>query len=158
MTQPIPRTLYSGDRVPPTITPAWATYDVQWTAATTNPTLGNGTLSGWWRYIDDKMIAVRINLLVGSTTNVGVGQYRFSLPVNAVAGAPDPQLDAVALHGGALYRYVGWANTTTAAASIVNMYRSNINTAENLAAWTNAAPVALASGHSFSMSGFYFFA
>lgn len=157
MTAPIPYPLLSGDRIGPgRVTPAWEAYAVQWRASTTNPTLGNGVLEGWWRYMDDKMIAVRIRLLVGSTTNVGVGQYRFTLPRSAAAGQPDPQLDAVALHGGALYRYMGWVNTATSSGSEALMYRPNNPAAESLAAWNNASPVAFASGHSFSMAGFYF--
>lgn len=158
MTSPV--TIASGMRLtPPRLNiPGWQTYTPTWTATTTNPTLGNGTLSGQYRYLDQRAILVRIRLDVGSTTNVGVGQYRFALPVPAPIGVPDPTLDAVALQGGALYRYVGWANTASASASSVLVYRGNINTQEFLGSWTNAAPVALASGHSFSMYGFYFVA
>lgn len=138
--------------------PAWTSYSPNWTAVTSNPTIGNGLLSGLWRYLDDRSIMVRIRLDVGSSTGIGSGQYRFSLPVPAVSGGPDPQLDAVALHGGALYRYTGWANTALTSASLVSMYRANINTAENLASWAHNSPVTLASGHSFSMSGIYFYA
>lgn len=158
MTAPVP--IASGMRLTPARLndPAWTTYPVQWTAATTSPTLGNGVLTGEYRYLDAETIFVKIRLNVGSSTNVGVGQYRFSLPVPAVAGGPDPALDGVVLHGGGLYRVVGWANTVSASASFLSMYRGNINAQENLAAWTNTGPVALASGHTFSLSGWYFVA
>lgn len=61
---------------------AWSTYTATWAAATTNPTLGNGTLVG--RYIQrGKTITFNIVLTVGSTTNVGSGVYTFSLPAAA---------------------------------------------------------------------------
>lgn len=61
---------------------AWTAYTPTWAAATTNPTLGNGTLTG--HYIQaGKLILFRISLTFGSTTTVGSGLYSFSLPVNA---------------------------------------------------------------------------
>lgn len=58
---------------------AWATYTPAWTASTTNPTLGNGTLNGFYREIG-KTIDYRIELTIGSTTTFGSGSYRLSLP------------------------------------------------------------------------------
>lgn len=162
MTSPIiPAPLLPGDRVSTgRITPQWTSYTPQWTATVTNPTLGNGTLTGLWRYLDDRTVFVRIQMVVGSSTTVGSGQYGFSLPVAAAAGTPDPQLDSTCIfNGGVLYRFVGWVQTVSAPASLVRMYRTNVNTAESLGAWAAGAnPVALAATNEFSMSGFYFIA
>jgi len=57
----------------------WQSYTVSWTAATTNPAIGNGTLNGKYVQIG-KIVTCNIYLLVGSTTTFGSGVYGFSLP------------------------------------------------------------------------------
>jgi hypothetical protein len=64
---------------------AWTTYTPVWTAGTTNPVLGNGTIVGRYKQ-RGKTIDVRILLTLGSTTTVGSGVYFLSLPVNASDG------------------------------------------------------------------------
>lgn len=93
MTAPIP--IASGMRLTPARlnTPAWTSYTPARTAATTNPTLGNGTLVGAYRYLDASTVLLRVRLTAGSTTTIGTGQYRISLPVPAVSGGPDPAID-----------------------------------------------------------------
>ena len=60
----------------------WANFTPTWTASTTNPTLGNGTLTG--RYVQiGKTVRFSIAVTFGSTTNIGSGAYTFSLPVAA---------------------------------------------------------------------------
>lgn len=66
-------------------TGGWISYTPTWTAGTTNPTLGNGTLTGGYRRIGDR-IDFWISLTMGSTTTYGSGSYRFSIPV-AVSNA-----------------------------------------------------------------------
>ena len=63
----------------------WANFTPTWTATTTNPTLGNGTLTGRFVQIG-KTVHFSMILTLGSTTTIGSGNYRFSLPV-ACAGA-----------------------------------------------------------------------
>lgn len=64
---------------------AVSTYTPAWTAATGNPTIGNGTITG--RYIQlDKIVHVAINVVAGSTTTFGTGNYNLSLPVSAISG------------------------------------------------------------------------
>lgn len=66
---------------------AWTAYTPTWTAATTNPVLGNGTLVGRYMKIG-RVVVAHINLTTGSTTTYGSGNYTFSLPVQAAnAGA-----------------------------------------------------------------------
>lgn len=58
---------------------AWTTYTPTWTATTTNPTLGNGTISG--RYISaGKLAIISVSTVFGSTTTVGSGSYAWSTP------------------------------------------------------------------------------
>lgn len=67
---------------------AWTSYSPAWTAATTNPTIGNGSIVG--SYIQaGKLVIGRIKITVGSTTTVGTGAYRFSIPVTASTSSDD---------------------------------------------------------------------
>ncbi|WP_051486251.1 hypothetical protein [Nocardioides sp. J54] len=58
----------------------WTPYTPSWTAITTNPTIGNGTLTGAYMQAG-QLVHFRIALTIGSTTNTGSGGYAFSLPV-----------------------------------------------------------------------------
>lgn len=62
----------------------WQPYNPLWTANTTNPTIGNGTITGHYKKIG-KDITVRIEVNIGSTTNIGSGRYKFSLPFATIA-------------------------------------------------------------------------
>jgi hypothetical protein len=66
---------------------AWQSYTPTWTAVTTNPTLGNGTLAGAYVQVG-KLVVYRIRLNFGSTTSIGSGVYSWTLPVT-VSGAAD---------------------------------------------------------------------
>lgn len=59
---------------------AWTSYTPTWTASGTNPTLGNGTITGKYKQ-RGKVVDVRLTLTVGSTSTIGTGIYFFSLPV-----------------------------------------------------------------------------
>lgn len=58
---------------------AWTAYTPTWTAATSNPTIGNGTISGSYQ-LRGKFLIWRVELTMGSTTTFGSGGYRFSTP------------------------------------------------------------------------------
>jgi hypothetical protein len=61
---------------------ASTSYTTAWTASTTNPTIGNGTLTA--RYVRaGNLCLVTIALAFGSTTSGGSGSYYFSLPFTA---------------------------------------------------------------------------
>lgn len=64
---------------------AWASYTPAWTAATTNPVLGNGTLTGAYRQVQ-KDIAFRAALIAGSTTTYGTGTWFFTVPAAISTG------------------------------------------------------------------------
>lgn len=59
-------------------------YSPTLTSGGTAPSLGNGTLTAVVTR-HGSMISVTINLLIGSTTNLGTGELRFSLPTTPVA-------------------------------------------------------------------------
>jgi len=60
----------------------WTAYTPTWTAATTNPSIGNGTLAGRYTQIGKTCVLV-IGLTMGSTTTFGSGNWSFSLPKTA---------------------------------------------------------------------------
>jgi len=63
---------------------AWANWTPTWTAKTTNPTIGNGTLAGNY-FLVGKMCTMYLYLLFGSTTDSGTGNWEFTLPFTSGA-------------------------------------------------------------------------
>ncbi|MFJ1808552.1 MULTISPECIES: hypothetical protein [unclassified Streptomyces] len=63
---------------------AWTTYTPTWTAATTNPVVGNATIAGRYLKIGRKCI-VDIRIQMGSTTTYGSGVYSFSVPFTSAS-------------------------------------------------------------------------
>ena len=57
----------------------WQSYTPIWTATTTNPVIGNGSLTGKWRRVGDS-IYLQISMVAGTTTTYGSGYFNFSLP------------------------------------------------------------------------------
>lgn len=63
---------------------AWTAYTPTWNAST-NPTLGNGTIVGRYRRTG-KTLDFAFELTIGSTTNTGVGTWLFPFPVTPTFG------------------------------------------------------------------------
>jgi hypothetical protein len=61
---------------------AWTAYTPSWTAASTNPVIGNGTIEGYYKVIG-KTCFVRGNIAMGSTTTFGSGERYISMPFTA---------------------------------------------------------------------------
>jgi len=57
----------------------WLDWTPTWTALTTNPVLGDGSLVGRYSVVG-KICFVDITLIMGSTTTYGSGEWRISLP------------------------------------------------------------------------------
>jgi len=55
-------------------------YTPVFSASTTNPTIGNGTLVGEYKVISKDTIHLAITMLWGSTSTGGSGEWRFGLP------------------------------------------------------------------------------
>jgi hypothetical protein len=64
-----------------------------WTQSSSNPTLGDGSLSGMYRKQGD-LVWVLLKLVIGSTTILGTGDFQFSLPF-APAVVTDQPLTAM---------------------------------------------------------------
>jgi hypothetical protein len=132
----------------------WTTYGsaaTVWTAATTNPTIGNGTFSAKYRMLDPQLCMIDVRIKIGSTTTLGSGQYSIGLPFTTAA-TEDPMILASGAFGSSLYSLYGWANTDSAGQAALLMYH-RLNSQNNLATWTNASPVAPATGDRFHIAG-----
>jgi len=58
----------------------WQDWTPTWTAPTTNPTIGNGSLYGRYCVIG-KLITAKIFLQFGTTSTPGSGAYSFTFPI-----------------------------------------------------------------------------
>jgi hypothetical protein len=61
---------------------AWTNWKPSWTAVTSNPSLGNGTLVAAYKQVGygGATVHVRMRLRAGSTTTFGSGLWSFTLP------------------------------------------------------------------------------
>ena len=59
---------------------AWTSFVPSWTSSGTQPTLGNGTITGKYAQIGKTVIA-HTQLILGNTSSAGTGSYRLSFPV-----------------------------------------------------------------------------
>ncbi|GAA3769470.1 hypothetical protein ACFS5L_36385 [Streptomyces phyllanthi] len=78
---------------------AWNAYTPAWTAETTNPAIGNGTLTGKYALVG-KVCHFSALVTFGSTTAYGSGAYSLGLPVRAGALGGLPPFPGVAMSGG----------------------------------------------------------
>lgn len=63
---------------------AWQTYAMAWTANSSNPAIGNGTITAKYKKVGRK-VTVLFHIQMGSTTTYGSGYWMLSLPVPAAA-------------------------------------------------------------------------
>jgi hypothetical protein len=65
----------------------WLEYTPTWTGSGGNPSIGNGTIKGYYKR-DGTTLYLRGRIIMGSTTTYGTGEWRVSLPSSAsTAGA-----------------------------------------------------------------------
>lgn len=63
---------------------AWTSWSPSWTAVTTNPAIGNGTISGAYMQAG-KLVHFWAEITMGSTTTFGSGGWQLNLPVSEAA-------------------------------------------------------------------------
>ncbi len=115
-------------------------WEPTWTAATTNPVLGNGTLTGTYSGVGNMLIA-KYRLIPGSTTTFGSGSYMFNLPEAAQPVADDMAIGQGTVTLGAnRYHYLMILDTTGA----VHVSPSGLESA-----WTATNPATFADGDTF---------
>ncbi|MFE4658371.1 hypothetical protein ACFRFJ_17035 [Streptomyces hydrogenans] len=77
---------YNGTAWVPVLTGgAWQTYTPAWTASSSNPSLGNGSIGGQYSRVGDT-VSFHVKITSGSSTTYGSGTWSISLPVQAAAG------------------------------------------------------------------------
>lgn len=64
---------------------AWTVYFPTWKSANNVASIGNGSLVGRYRMVDEKTCIAHIVWTRGSTTNIGVGAYSWELPFTPAA-------------------------------------------------------------------------
>jgi hypothetical protein len=130
---------------------SWISYTPTW-VATTNPVIGNGTLTGAYKLIG-KTCFVRGSILMGSSTTFGSGEWHVGLPFTASNADGIQILVSILDAGSAWYNAqmngarAGFTNRT--AIQYVNI--SN-GTADSISATT---PITWASGDRFMWNGSY---
>lgn len=93
----------------------WIAFTPSWTAATTNPTIGNGSISGKYTWLG-RCVAFEVNINFGSTTTFGSGYYTISLPVNT--GKTIANVGSVFVGNGLGSYYAGVASIGNSSLSI----------------------------------------
>jgi hypothetical protein len=87
----------------------WTAYTPQWTAASSNPAIGDGTIEGYYKVIG-KTCFVRGNIVIGTTTTLGSGEWYVSMPFTA------SHADAILMSATLLDNGTAWYNATVAGA------------------------------------------
>ncbi len=127
---------------------SWTSYTPTWTASTTNPGIGNGTLVGRYQKIG-RTVNLHINLTAGSTTTYGSGTYAFTLPVQAANAGCTYVGDAHLLSGS---RWGGQFLVSPGATTAAPAWTTSSSN-PGLSLWSSSqAPVALASGGAVRMT------
>lgn len=124
----------------------WTAYTPVLTASTTNPSIGNGSITGAYSQVG-KTVNFSIDLRIGSTTTRGVGRWYLSLPV-----VPNARLQTVGLY---MYvvgvaEYVGQAKIE--GGKINNM---QISTSTHSQALSHSVPASLTAGSPILITGVY---
>jgi hypothetical protein len=92
----------------------WRSYTPSWTAASINPSIGNGSLEGWYKVVG-KTCFVRGNIVMGSTTTFGSGEWYVSMPFTA------SHADAILMTANLLDNGTAWYN------AVLNGARAGFN-------------------------------
>lgn len=125
---------------------AWTTYTPSWTAATTNPVLGNGTLTGRYMKVG-RTCHVQVDLTCGSTTTYGAGAYSMSLPFTSASVGIRPGQ----LHGFLSQRFIGQCLVSPSATTAL-LYFPASGSVSNLSSASPTVPFTWASTAQLRMS------
>lgn len=128
----------------------WNTYSPSWTATTTNPSIGNGTISG--RYVElGQLVIFSITLTAGSTTSFGSGTWALTLPATTVELPRVFQGIADDISAG-LYPILGVVQSS---GTTIDVRRDPSTAGSNMQAVNASQPFAWASGDRLNISGIY---
>lgn len=130
---------------------AWVSYTPSWTAASVNPVIGNGTITGQYKVIG-KTCFVRGNIVMGSTTTFGSGEWYVSMPFTA------SNADAILLNANVLDNSTAWYNALIAGARAGFNFKSAIqyqNTGGTTDSLSPSTPFTWTNGDRFLWNGSY---
>jgi hypothetical protein len=128
----------------------WTAYTPTWTAPTTNPVLGNGTIIGKHRKIG-RLVNFQIDLVMGSTTTYGSGAWSLTLPFAAAASSGSRIGVAQALGGS---RFGGQIVISPSATATSPFFPAS-SSVSNLSSVAATTPFAWASGNELRITGCY---
>lgn len=131
-----------------TIGAAWETWTPTWTASTTNPVIGNGTISGSYCRFNKTVIAEGA-IIMGSTTTYGTGTYRISLPFGTAVSANGSMGYATLFDASA--GYIAYTGLATQASSSLFEFRIG----NGLGQFQPTVPVTLANADQFRFTFIY---
>lgn len=127
----------------------WTSYTPTWTVVSgTNPSIGNGSISGKWRQVGES-VEVVFSINSGTTTTYGSGVYVVSLPsgltIDSTKALDDYGTANIYNNASGFQTYIGKviSNTSTSMRFI----------GTGVSLWSNVAPVTLAAataGHTFT--------
>lgn len=129
---------------------AWTAYTPSWTAATTNPSLGNGTIAGRYQKVG-RQVTIHINLIAGSTTAYGSGNYNFSLPFTAANNGCSYIMSAHLLGND---RWIGQTVISPGVATTSAFFPTS-GTNNKAAFWQPGSPETFANGSQIRITGSY---
>lgn len=129
----------------------WATYTPTWTAATTNPAIGNGAIDAAYMQAG-RLVDFRIGITFGSSTDAGSGMYSLTLPVAPKAVRWVFQGTVYDTSTGDWYAISGHA---AAGSSTITLMRPPGTAGAALVGTGATAPVTLADGDVISVAGTY---
>lgn len=125
----------------------WQSYTPAWTAASVNPVIGNGTLSGKYRRVGDSM-EINIYLQAGSTTTFGTGVYAWSIPSNFTINTS--ALNTAA--GDNLGNALAYGSTSVIAGVVIPKTTTTVRafgSASSTSDWSPTIPFTFANGNLF---------
>jgi hypothetical protein len=131
---------------------AWTAYTPAWTASTTNPTIGNGTIVGRW-ISAGKMVLFKIQVTIGTTTTLGTGNYSITLPTAAHFRYETFSGTLRDVSASVTWPIMGEVNVSTKDDLIIRRFPTTAG--NDFANTSGTAPVALASTDAITISGCY---
>ena len=112
-------------------TPVWQPYTPAWTSDGTQPSLGNGALTGRYMVLG-KHVVGQLHLTMGGTTTFGTGNYFFTLPPAAAAWGQESPMGSAIASDASGFRWIGVPCLSTSTTAFI--------VASASAQWTNTAP------------------
>ena len=131
---------FQGDGTNPwylnTIQGQWQNYTPAWSSSGTQPAIGNGTVAGAF-FQDGNLLWVQAEVVPGSTSTFGTGNYVVSLPIAAAGGeTPGNYWGTGQITGTTLWPVQVLASSTSAI-----VYAPTSSTVSTLSRWAATVPV-----------------